>query len=156
MSRRHAAEKRSVLPDAKYGDLVLTKFMNNLMLDGKKSVAERIVYGALERVEAKVKRAPVEMFHEALENIKPSVEVRSRRVGGATYQVPVEVRPSRRAALAMRWLVEYSRGRGEKSMRQRLAGEIVDASQGKGSAVKKREDVHRMAEANRAFSHYRF
>ena len=156
MSRRHAAEKRSVLPDAKYGDLVLTKFMNNLMLDGKKSVAERIVYGALERVEAKVKRAPVEMFHEALENIKPSVEVRSRRVGGATYQVPVEVRPSRRNALAMRWLVDSSRKRSEKSMAARLAGELMDAADGRGSAVKKREDTHRMADANRAFAHYRY
>jgi small subunit ribosomal protein S7 len=156
MSRRHAAEKRSVLPDAKYGDLVLTKFMNNLMLDGKKSVAERIVYGALERVEAKVKRAPVEMFHEALENIKPSVEVRSRRVGGATYHVPVEVRASRRTALAMRWLVDSARARNEKSMAARLAGELMDAADGRGSAVKKREDTHRMAEANKAFSHFKF
>ena len=142
MSRRHAAEKRSVLPDAKYGDLVLTKFMNNLMLDGKKSVAERIVYGALERVEAKVKRAPVEMFHEALENIKPSVEVRSRRVGGATYQVPVEVRPERREALAIRWLITASRKRNENTMEERLAGELLDAVQSRGSAVKKRQDPH--------------
>ena len=156
MSRRHAAEKREILPDAKFGDRVLSKFMNNLMIDGKKSIAETIVYNALDRVEAKIKRAPVEVFHEALENIKPAVEVRSRRVGGATYQVPVEVRPSRRVALSMRWLVDYARNRGEKSMRQRLAGEIVDASQGKGNAVKKREDVHRMAEANKAFSHFRF
>ena len=156
MSRRHAAEKREVLPDAKYGDVDLTKFMNNLMIDGKKSVAERIVYNAFDRVEDRLKKAPVEVFHEALDNIKPSVEVRSRRVGGATYQVPVEVRPARRVALSMRWLVEYARNRGEKSMRQRLAGEIIDASQGKGNAVKKREDVHRMAEANKAFSHYRF
>ena len=156
MSRRHRAEKREVLPDAKFGDRVVTKFMNNLMLDGKKSVAEGIVYGAFDRVEGRMKREPVEVFHEALDNIKPSVEVRSRRVGGATYQVPVEVRPSRRVALSMRWLVEYARNRGEKSMRQRLAGEIIDASQGKGNAVKKREDVHRMAEANKAFSHYRF
>ena len=156
MSRRHAAEKREVLPDAKFGDRVLSKFMNNLMIDGKKSVAEKIVYNALDRVESKVKRAPVEVFHEALDNIKPSVEVRSRRVGGATYQVPVEVRPSRRTALAMRWLVDYARARGEKSMPQRLAGELIDAVQGKGGAVKKREDVHRMAEANKAFSHFRF
>ena len=156
MSRRHAAEKREILPDAKFGDRVLSKFMNNLMVDGKKSVAEKIVYSALDRVESKIKRAPVEVFHEALENIKPAVEVRSRRVGGATYQVPVEVRPSRRVALSMRWLVDYARNRGEKSMRQRLAGEIVDAAQGKGNAVKKREDVHRMAEANKAFSHFRF
>ncbi|MEE4188976.1 MAG: 30S ribosomal protein S7, partial [Roseobacter sp.] len=127
MSRRHAAEKREVLPDAKYGDLVLTKFMNNLMIDGKKSVAERIVYNALTRVETKIKRAPVEVFHEALDNIKPSVEVRSRRVGGATYQVPVEVRTERRQALAIRWLVGYARGRGEKGMTARLSGELLDA-----------------------------
>jgi small subunit ribosomal protein S7 len=156
MSRRHAAEKRSVLPDAKYGDLVLTKFMNNLMLDGKKSIAERIVYGALERVETKVKRAPIEMFHEALENIKPSVEVRSRRVGGATYQVPVEVRPERREALAIRWLIIASRKRNENTMEERLAGELLDAVQSRGSAVKKREDTHKMADANKAFSHYRW
>ena len=156
MSRRHAAEKRSVLPDAKYGDLVLTKFMNNLMLDGKKSVAERIVYGALERVEAKVKRAPVEMFHEALENIKPSVEVRSRRVGGATYQVPVEVRSERAQALAIRWLIDSSRKRGETTMVDRLSAELLDAANNRGNAVKKREDTHKMAEANRAFSHYRW
>ena len=156
MSRRHAAEKRSVLPDAKYGDLVLTKFMNNLMLDGKKSIAERIVYGALERVETKVKRAPIEMFHEALENIKPSVEVRSRRVGGATYQVPVEVRPERREALAIRWLITTSRKRNENTMEERLAGELLDAVQSRGSAVKKREDTHKMADANKAFSHYRW
>ena len=156
MSRRHAAEKRTVLPDAKYGDLVLTKFMNNLMLDGKKSIAERIVYGALERVETKVKRAPIEMFHEALENIKPSVEVRSRRVGGATYQVPVEVRPERREALAIRWLIIASRKRNENTMEERLAGELLDAVQSRGSEVKKREDTHKMAEANKAFSHYRW
>ncbi|HAJ84031.1 MAG: 30S ribosomal protein S7 [Planktomarina sp.] len=156
MSRRHAAEKRSVLPDAKYGDLVLTKFMNNLMLDGKKSIAERIVYGALERVETKVKRAPIEMFHEALENIKPSVEVRSRRVGGATYQVPVEVRPERREALAIRWLITASRKRNENTMEERLAGELLDAVQSRGNAVKKREDTHKMADANKAFSHYRW
>ncbi|MDB0060005.1 30S ribosomal protein S7 [Planktomarina sp.] len=156
MSRRHAAEKRSILPDAKFGDLVLSKFMNNLMLDGKKSIAERIVYGALERVETKVKRAPVELFHEALENIKPSVEVRSRRVGGATYQVPVEVRPERREALAIRWLITASRKRNENTMEERLAGELLDAVQSRGNAVKKREDTHKMADANKAFSHYRW
>tara|TARA_B100000780_G_scaffold117949_1_gene82758 strand:+ start:202 stop:672 length:471 start_codon:yes stop_codon:yes gene_type:complete len=156
MSRRHAAEKRSILPDAKFGDLVLSKFMNNLMLDGKKSIAERIVYGALQRVESKVKRAPVELFHEALENIKPSVEVRSRRVGGATYQVPVEVRPERREALAIRWLITASRKRNENTMEERLAGELLDAVQSRGNAVKKREDTHKMADANKAFSHYRW
>lgn len=156
MSRRHRAEKRDVLPDAKYGDTVLTKFMNNLMLDGKKSVAERIVYGALERVESKLKRAPVEVFHEALENIKPAVEVRSRRVGGATYQVPVEVRVERREALAIRWLIKASRSRNENTMEERLASELMDAVSSRGSAVKKREDTHKMAEANKAFSHYRW
>ncbi|MAD05776.1 MAG: 30S ribosomal protein S7 [Gammaproteobacteria bacterium] len=156
MSRRHAAEKREILPDAKFGDRVLSKFMNNLMVDGKKSVAEKIVYNALDRVESKIKRAPVEVFHEALENIKPAVEVRSRRVGGATYQVPVEVRPSRRQALAMRWLVDSARSRSEKSMAARLAGEFMDAAEGRGSAVKKREDTHRMADANKAFAHYRY
>ena len=156
MSRRHAAEKRSILTDAKFGDLVLSKFMNNLMLDGKKSIAERIVYGALQRVESKVKRAPVELFHEALENIKPSVEVRSRRVGGATYQVPVEVRPERREALAIRWLITASRKRNENTMEERLAGELLDAVQSRGNAVKKREDTHKMADANKAFSHYRW
>jgi small subunit ribosomal protein S7 len=156
MSRRHRAEKREVLPDAKYGNTVLTKFMNNLMLDGKKSAAERIVYGALERVEGKLKRAPVEVFEEALENIKPSVEVRSRRVGGATYQVPVEVRPERREALAIRWLIKASRTRNENTMEERLAGELMDAVSSRGSAVKKREDTHKMAEANKAFSHYRW
>ena len=156
MSRRHAAEKREVLPDAKYGDRVLTKFMNNLMLDGKKSVAEKIVYGALDRVENKIKRAPVEVFHEALDNIKPSVEVRSRRVGGATYQVPVEVRPVRRQTLAMRWVIDAARKRSEKSMAQRLAGELMEAADNRGTAVKKREDTHRMAEANKAFAHYRW
>ncbi|MCB1616601.1 MAG: 30S ribosomal protein S7, partial [Pseudomonadales bacterium] len=148
--------KREILPDPKYGNVVLAKFMNHVMISGKKSVAERIVYGALEIVEKRLGKNPVEVFEEALENIAPLVEVKSRRVGGATYQVPVEVRPSRRTALAMRWLVEYSRSRNEKSMPQRLAGELLDASQGKGSAVKKREDVHRMAEANKAFAHYRF
>ena len=156
MPRRRIIAKREVLPDPKYGNVTLAKFMNHVMVSGKKSVSEKIVYGALDIVHEKLKRDPVEVFDEALESISPLVEVKSRRVGGATYQVPVEVRPSRRIALSMRWLVEYARGRGEKSMRQRLAGEIIDASQGKGNAVKKREDVHRMAEANKAFSHYRF
>jgi len=156
MSRRHSAEKREILPDAKYGDKILTKFMNNLMLDGKKSVAERIVYGALAKVEEKLKREPIEAFHEALENIKPSVEVRSRRVGGATYQVPVEVRPIRQEALAIRWLINASRSRNENTMEERLAGELLDAVNTRGSAVKKREDTHKMADANKAFSHYRW
>ncbi len=156
MSRRHRAEKREILPDAKFGDKILSKFMNNLMLDGKKSVAERIVYGALDRVEDKTKRAPVEVFHEALENIKPSVEVRSRRVGGATYQIPVEVRIERREALAIRWLIGASRKRNEKTMEERLAGELMDAINSRGTAVKKREDTHKMADANKAFSHYRW
>jgi len=156
MSRRHSAEKREVLPDAKFGDRVLTKFMNNLMLDGKKSVAEGIVYGALGRVEDKMKKEPIEVFHEALENIKPSVEVRSRRVGGATYQVPVEVRPERREALAIRWLINASRSRNEHTMEERLAGELMDAVNSRGTAVKKREDTHKMADANKAFSHYRW
>ena len=156
MSRRHSAEKRNVLPDAKFGDIVLTKFMNSLMFNGKKSIAERIVYGALERVESKLKKASVDLFHEALENIKPAIEVRSRRVGGATYQVPVEVRPERRQALAIRWLIKASRERNENTMEERLASEIVDAVSSRGSAVKKREDTHKMAEANKAFSHYRW
>ena len=156
MSRRHAAEKREILPDPKVGDQVLSKFMNNLMVDGKKSVAESIVYGAFERVEGKLKRAPVEVFHEALENIKPSVEVRSRRVGGATYQVPVEVRPERREALAIRWMIGAARKRNENTMVERLAGELMDAINSRGTAVKKREDTHKMADANKAFSHYRW
>ena len=156
MSRRHAAEKREILPDPKFGDLVLSKFMNNLMVDGKKSVAESIVYGAIERVEGKLKRAPVEVFHEALENIKPSVEVRSRRVGGATYHVPVEVRPERREALAIRWMIGAARKRNENTMVERLAGELMDAINSRGTAVKKREDTHKMADANKAFSHYRW
>ena len=156
MSRRHAAEKREILPDPKFGDRVLSKFMNNLMVDGKKSVAESIVYGAFERVEGKLKRAPVEVFHEALENIKPSVEVRSRRVGGATYQVPVEVRPERREALAIRWMIGAARKRNENTMVERLAGELMDAINSRGTAVKKREDTHKMADANNAFSHYRW
>ena len=156
MSRRHAAEKREILPDPKFGDRVLSKFMNNLMVDCKKSVAESIVYGAFERVEGKLKRAPVEVFHEALENIKPSVEVRSRRVGGATYQVPVEVRPERREALAIRWMIGAARKRNENTMVERLAGELMDAINSRGTAVKKREDTHKMADANKAFSHYRW
>jgi small subunit ribosomal protein S7 len=156
MSRRHAAEKREVLPDAKYGDRVVTKFMNNLMVDGKKSVAERIVYSALERVETRLKRAPIDAFHEALDNVKPSVEVRSRRVGGATYQVPVEVRAERREALAIRWLITASKNRNENTMEERLAAELLDAVNGRGTAVKKREDTHKMADANKAFSHYRW
>ena len=156
MSRRHRAEKREVLPDAKFGDRVLTKFMNNLMIDGKKSVAESIVYNAFDRVESRLKKAPVEVFHEALDNIKPAVEVRSRRVGGATYQVPVEVRPERREALAIRWLINAARARNENTMEERLAGELSDAVNGRGAAVKKREDTHKMADANKAFSHYRW
>jgi len=156
MSRRHAAEKREILPDAKYGDRVLTKFMNNLMVDGKKSVAEGIVYSALDRVQARLKREPIEVFHEALENVKPSVEVRSRRVGGATYQVPVEVRPIRREALGIRWLIDASKKRNEHTMEERLAGELADAVNNRGTAVKKREDTHKMADANKAFSHYRW
>jgi small subunit ribosomal protein S7 len=156
MSRRHAAEKREILPDAKFGDKVLTKFMNNLMVDGKKSVAESIVYNALDRVEKRLKRAPIEVFHEALDNIKPSVEVRSRRVGGATYQVPVEVRTERREALAIRWLITAARKRNENTMEERLAGELADAVNNRGTAVKKREDTHKMADANKAFSHYRW
>ena len=156
MSRRHRAEKRDILPDAKFGDRVVTKFMNNLMYDGKKSVAESIVYGAFGRIEGRLKRQPAEVFHEALDNIKPSVEVRSRRVGGATYQVPVEVRPERREALAIRWLINASRARNENTMEERLAAELMDAVNNRGSAVKKREDTHKMAEANKAFSHYRW
>ena len=156
MSRRHSAVKREVLPDAKYGNTVLTKFMNNLMLDGRKSAAERIVYGALARVETKLQRAPIEVFEEALDNIKPAVEVRSRRVGGATYQVPVEVRVERREALAIRWLIKASRTRNENTMEERLAAELMDAINSRGSAVKKREDTHKMADANKAFSHYRW
>jgi small subunit ribosomal protein S7 len=156
MPRRRVVAKREILPDPKFGDVTLAKFMNHVMVSGKKSVAERIVYGALDIVEQRLKKSPVEVFQEALDNVAPMVEVKSRRVGGATYQVPVEVRPSRRTALAMRWVVDYARARGEKSMPQRLAGELIDAVQGKGGAVKKREDVHRMAEANKAFSHFRF
>ena len=156
MPRRRVVAKREILPDPKFGNVTLAKFMNHVMVSGKKSVAERIVYGALDTVQNRASKDPVEVFEEALENIAPMVEVKSRRVGGATYQVPVEVRPARRQALAMRWLVDASRSRGEKSMAQRLANEMLEACEGKGSAVKKREDVHRMAEANKAFAHYRW
>ena len=156
MSRRRRAEKREILPDPKFKDLVLSKFMNNLMLDGKKSVSEKIVYGAFDEIENKMKRPPLEVFHEALDNIKPAVEVRSRRVGGATYQVPVEVRPQRREALANRWLIKATRDTNEKNMKDRLASELIDAVNTRGSAVKKKEDTHKMAEANKAFSHYRW
>ena len=156
MSRRHRAEKREINPDPKFGDVVLSKFMNSIMIDGKKSVAERIVYGALDEVEQKAKSDPVETFHSALENVAPAVEVRSRRVGGATYQVPVEVRPERRQALAIRWMIAAARKRNETTMVGRLSGEIMDAANNRGSAVKKREDTHKMADANKAFSHYRW
>ena len=156
MSRRHAAEKREINPDPKFGDLTLSKFMNCLMYDGKKSVAERIIYGAFESISKKGGKDPLEVFNQALSNARPMVEVKSRRVGGANFQVPVEVRPVRRTALAMRWLREAARKRGEKSMGQRLAAELIEASEGRGGAVKRREEVHRMAEANKAFSHFRF
>ena len=156
MPRRRSPEKRKILPDPKYKDIIVAKFMNHIMKDGKKSVAEKIVYGAFDKIDQATKSDPVELFKKALDAIGPMVEVKSRRVGGATYQVPIEVRPSRRQALAMRWLVEAARKRSEKSMHHRLAGELTDASENKGSAVKKKEDVHRMAEANKAFSHFRF
>jgi len=156
MPRRRVPEKREILPDPKFGNVTLAKFMNHVMVSGKKAVAEKIVYGALDRVAERNGGDPIETFDAALEAVAPSVEVKSRRVGGATYQVPVEVRPSRRTALAMRWLVEAARSRGEKSMAFRLAGEMLDAAEGRGNAVRRREDSHRMAEANRAFSHYRF
>jgi small subunit ribosomal protein S7 len=156
MSRRHAAEKREILPDPKFGDLVLTKFMNMLMYDGKKSAAEAIIYGALDRIKAKSGNDPVKMFHDALNNVRPQIEVRSRRVGGATYQVPVEVRHDRGQALAIRWLISAARARGENTMIDRLSGELLDAANNRGGSVKKREDTHRMAEANKAFSHYRW
>jgi small subunit ribosomal protein S7 len=156
MPRRRAAEKRDVLPDAKYGDIVLTKFMNCLMYEGKKSVAERIVYGALETLEKRTGQEGVKVFHDALDNVKPTLEVRSRRVGGATYQVPIEVRPSRRQALAIRWIIDSARKRSELKMADRLCNELQDAANNRGTAVKKREDTHRMAEANKAFSHYRW
>ena len=156
MSRRHRAEKREINPDPKFGDLVLSKFMNNLMYEGKKSVAEGIVYGAFDKIEAKAKQDPLQVFHEALGNVAPAIEVRSRRVGGATYQVPVEVRHERREALAIRWLITAAKNRNEHTMEERLAGELADAVNGRGTAVKKREDTHKMADANKAFSHYRW
>jgi len=156
MSRRHAAEKRDVLPDAKFGDRVLTKFMNSLMLDGKKSTAEGIVYGALDKVSGRSGGEPLKVFHDALDNVKPGIEVRSRRVGGATYQVPIEVRNDRRQALAIRWIIDATRARNENTMVDRLGNELMDAANNRGNAVKKREDTHRMAEANKAFSHYRW
>ncbi len=156
MSRRRRAEKREVLPDPKFGDVVLSKFMNVLMYSGMKSVAEGIVYGALERIERRASQDPVRVFHDALGNVRPDIEVRSRRVGGATYQIPIEVRPDRSQALAIRWLIRASRSRSEFTMTERLANELLDAANNRGGAVKKREDTHRMAEANRAFSHYRW
>jgi len=156
MARRRRPEKREILPDPVYGDQVLSKFMNSVMLDGKKAVAEGIVYSALETVEQRAKKDPLGVFHEALNNIAPGIEVRSRRVGGATYQVPVEVRPERAQALAIRWLITSARNRSENTMSARLSGELMDAANNRGNAVKKREDTHRMAEANRAFSHYRW
>jgi len=156
MSRRHRAVKRPAMPDPKFGDVVVSKFMSCLMYDGKRSVAEKIVYGAFDKVKARSGNEPVKVFHDALENVRPNIEVRSRRVGGATYQVPVEVRPSRAQALAIRWLIDASRKRGENTMMDRLSAELLDASNNRGSAVKKREDTHKMAEANRAFSHYRW
>ena len=156
MSRRHRAEKRVINPDPKFGDLILSKFMNNHMTQGKKSVAEGIVYGAFDLVIAKSKADPIQLFHQALDNVAPAIEVRSRRVGGATYQVPVEVRAERRQALAIRWIITAARGRNEKTMVERLSAELMDAGNNRGTAVKKREDTHKMAEANRAFSHYRW
>ena len=156
MSRRHSAEKREVIPDAKFGDLVLAKFMNSIMYDGKKSAAEAIVYGAFDIMQSKAKADPLPMFKQALENVAPAIEVRSRRVGGATYQVPGEVRMERRQALALRWIIAAARGRNDKTMVDRLSAELMDAANNRGNAVKKREDTHRMAEANRAFSHYRW
>ena len=156
MSRRRAAEKREVLPDPKYGDMVITKFVNSLMYNGKKSIAETIVYGALEDMQAKAKSDPLQLFHDALNNVRPAVEVRSRRVGGATYQVPVEVRAERAQALAIRWIISIARSRSERTMQERLAGELLDAANNRGTSIKKREDTHKMAEANKAFSHYRW
>ncbi len=156
MSRRHSAEKRDIIPDAKYGDVVVAKFMNTIMYEGKKSVAEAIVYGAFERMAKRSGQDPLRIFRDAIDNVRPAVEVRSRRVGGATYQVPVEVRPDRGQALAIRWLIGSSRARSEHTMEERLSGELIDASNNRGTAVKKREDTHRMADANKAFSHYRW
>ena len=156
MSRRTEAPKRKVIPDAKHGERLVARFINSLMLKGKRSVAERNLYGAFDIIETRYKEEPLEVFKKALDSVKPRVEVKSRRVGGATYQVPVEVRNDRRNTLAMRWLVQYARQRGEKSMMERLAAEFMEASQGRGNAVKKREDTHKMAEANKAFAHYRW
>ena len=156
MSRRHSAEKREIHPDPKFGNLVVTKFMNTVMYDGKKSAAETIVYGAFDLIENKTKASPLTVFEQALDNVMPSIEVRSRRVGGATYQVPVEVRNERRQALGIRWIIIAARARNEKTMTERLSAELLDASNNRGNAVKKREDTHKMAEANRAFSHYRW
>ena len=156
MSRRHRADKREINPDPKFGDLVVSKFMNNLMHEGKKSVAETIVYGAFDRIQSKAKQDPVQVFHQALDNVAPAIEVRSRRVGGATYQVPVEVRPRRANTLAIRWTVGYSRQRRERTMAERLANEILDASNGVGASMKRKEDLHKMAESNKAFAHYRW
>jgi len=156
MSRRHRAEKREILPDPKFGNEVVTKFMNSVMYEGKKSVAENIVYGAFDLIEGKTKQNPLSVFQQALDNVMPSIEVRSRRVGGATYQVPVEVRQDRRQALGIRWLITAARERNEKTMTERLSAELLDASNNRGNAVKKREDTHRMAEANKAFAHYRW
>jgi small subunit ribosomal protein S7 len=156
MSRRHAAEKREILPDAKFGDVVVAKFINAMMYSGKKSAAEKIVYDALDQMQKKVGQDPIRMFHDALNNVRPHLEVRSRRVGGATYQVPVDVRPDRAQALAIRWIIGTARGRSEQTMTDRLGGELLDAANNRGASVKKREDTHRMAEANKAFSHYRW
>jgi len=156
MSRRRAAEKRTILPDHKYKDLIIARFMNRIMLDGKKSISEKIVYGAFDIVSKKTDKDPLPFFHEALDNVKPNLEVKSRRVGGATYQVPIEVRPRRAQTLAMKWIVDCAVKRNEKTMRERVAGEILDAHNNKGNAVKKREETHKMAEANRAFSHFRW
>ncbi len=156
MPRRREVPKRRIIPDPKYKDKLVSKFTNTLMFDGKKAVAENILYGAFDVIGERFKEDPLEVFRKALDNVKPKLEVKSRRVGGATYQVPVEVRPERRVALAMRWIVTYSRDRGEKTMRERLAAEFVDAAQGRGNAVKKKDDTHKMAEANKAFAHYRW
>ena len=155
MSRRRAAEKRTILPDHKFKDLVIARFMNRIMLDGKKSISEKIVYGAFDIISKKSDKDPLAFFHEALENVKPNLEVKSRRVGGATYQVPIEVRPRRAQTLAMKWIVDCAVRRNEKTMRERVAGEILDAYNHKGNAVKKREETHKMAEANKAFAHFR-
>ena len=157
MSRRHAAEKREIIPDPKFGNVVVSKFMNAIMYDGKKSVAEGIVYGALETIESKTKQNPITVFQQALDNVMPSIEVRSRRVGGATYQVPVEIRSERKTALAMRWLIASARNRsGGRSMAEKLAAELMDAAAGQGATIRKREETHKMAESNRAFAHYRY